>query len=72
MIYARRSLVDQAPDLVIAVLRAYAGWVRTAQLDQKAAAERVIREMPMVPAEDIRSAVARRGAGLVSGHQPGS
>jgi ABC-type nitrate/sulfonate/bicarbonate transport system substrate-binding protein len=63
VIYARRSLVDQAPDLVVAVLRAYAGWVRATQLDQKAAAERVIREMPMVPADDIRSAVAREAPG---------
>ena len=37
----------------------YAGWVRAAKLDQKSAAERVIREMPTVPAEDIRSAIAR-------------
>ncbi len=59
MIYARRSLVDQAPDLVVAVLRSYSGWVRAAQLDQKAAAEQVIREMPTVPAEDVRSAIAR-------------
>ncbi len=59
MIYARRTLVDQMPDLVVAVLREYASWVRAAQLDQKAAAEQVIREMPMIPAEDIRRAVAR-------------
>ena len=59
MIYARRSLVDLAPNLVVAVLRGYAGWVRAAKLDQKSAAERVIREMPTVPAEDIRSAIAR-------------
>lgn len=59
MIYARRSLVDQAPELVVAVLRAYAGWVRDAQADQEAAAEGVIREMPRLPAEDIRSAIAR-------------
>jgi ABC-type nitrate/sulfonate/bicarbonate transport system substrate-binding protein len=59
MLYARRSLLEQAPDLVVAVLRAYASWVRAAQLDQTAAAEQVIREMPMLPAEDVRSAVAR-------------
>ena len=58
MIYARRSLVEQSSDLVIAVLQAYADWVRAAQLNQEAAAEQVIREMPTIPAEDIRSAVA--------------
>lgn len=59
MIYARRSLVDQEPDLVVAALRSYAGWVTAAQRDQKGAADQVIREMPTVPAEDILSAIAR-------------
>ncbi len=59
LIYARRSLVDQKPELVIAVLRSYAGWVRAAQLDQEGAAEQVIRQMPKVPAGDIRNAIAR-------------
>ena len=59
MIYARRSLLEQAPDLVVAVLRAYSDWVRAAQLDEKAAAEQVMRKMPMIPAQDIRSAVVR-------------
>ncbi len=59
MIYARRSLVEEAPDLVLAVLQGYAGWVRAAKLDLETAAERVIGEMPTIPAEDIRSAIAR-------------
>ena len=63
LIYARRSLVDEAPDLVNAVLGAYAGWVRAARLDQQAAAERVIDEMPAILAEDIRNAVAREAPG---------
>lgn len=40
------------------ILRYYAGWVKAGKLDQKAATEKVICEMPAVPPEDIRSAVA--------------
>lgn len=58
MFYARRSLIGEVPDLVGDILRSYADWVKAAKLDQKAAAEQVIREMPAVPPEDIRSAVA--------------
>lgn len=66
MIYARRSFVEEIPDLILAVLRSYANWVRAAQLDQPAAAEQLIGRMPMVPPEDIHSAIAREASGWCS------
>ena len=59
MIYARRSFLDQASDVVATVLKSYSRWVRAAQLDLEGAAEQTILEMPTVPAEDIRIAIAR-------------
>lgn len=59
MLYARRRLLEESPDLVIAVLAAYAGWVRTAQADQEASARAVISRLPRTPAEDVRAGVAR-------------
>jgi ABC-type nitrate/sulfonate/bicarbonate transport system substrate-binding protein len=58
-IYARRSLLDEHRNIVAAMLKSYSRWVRAAQLDLQCAAEQMILEMPTLPAEDIRIAIAR-------------
>lgn len=57
LLYARRTLVEESPALVAAVMRAYAGCVRASQQDTASAAQAVVARMPHVPATDIRQAV---------------
>ena len=62
VIYARRTVLDEAPSLVARLLGTYEESVRAAQQDPEAATAVVRARMPEMPTEDIESGLRREAA----------